>query len=284
MTWTAGCNRIGNSVVRHRLLGELPSRGRQPSNSSYIWRPRSAPAPRCGAAREEARWLGGCRGTEDVASDQAIDHGRRWRRPSSWPAAQCRSMPRTWRKSRRHLTTSSLVRIFPAYPRAALRGWSGGWRVLEWLEEGREYLRVTRRIFEILVASFALISPTPVILSTALLVRVFLGSLVLFSRTRPGRSGPPFAMMKLRSMRPTFDARDEPATDCRRLTSLGRFLRASNLDESPELWNVPRGDMSLVGLRSPLMVYLPLHNVETRLLGRIVSPWIPGMSTTNRSR
>lgn len=114
----------------------------------------------------------------------------------------------------------------------------------------------TKRVFDIVVASLLLVLLSPVLLAVAALVRLKLGSPVLFRQERPGLHGRPFLMTKFRSMKPG-DGLDEE-----RLTKFGRILRAASLDELPELWNVLRGEMSLVGPRPLLMKYLPLYSPE----------------------
>ncbi|HVX40264.1 MAG TPA: sugar transferase [Gemmatimonadaceae bacterium] len=99
----------------------------------------------------------------------------------------------------------------------------------------------------------------PLLIVVALCVRVALGSPILFVQERPGWRGQPFRLMKFRSMRDAFDERG-PLPDAQRLTRFGRFLRSTSLDELPELVNVLRGDMSLVGPRPLLMQYLPLYS------------------------
>ncbi len=116
-----------------------------------------------------------------------------------------------------------------------------------------------KRLFDVLAASLALLLLAPPLLALALLIRRKLGSPVLFCQVRPGLQGRPFTMVKFRTM--TDERRPDGALmpDAQRLTPFGRFLRASSLDELPELWNVLRGDMSLVGPRPLLMEYLPLY-------------------------
>ncbi len=119
-----------------------------------------------------------------------------------------------------------------------------------------------KRVLDILGAGVGLVVFSPVLIVIAMKVRREMGSPVLFRQTRPGRDGKPFQMIKFRTMRDAIDADGHPLPDAERLTKLGRFLRASSLDELPELWNVLKGDMSLVGPRPLLMEYLPLYSPE----------------------
>ena len=119
-----------------------------------------------------------------------------------------------------------------------------------------------KRLFDLLASAFGLLILAVPLAVLAWLVRRKLGSPVFFSQVRPGLHGKPFLMVKFRTM---TDARDDNGTllpDAQRLTPFGRFLRASSLDELPELWNVLRGEMSLVGPRPLLMEYLPLYSPE----------------------
>ncbi len=113
-----------------------------------------------------------------------------------------------------------------------------------------------KRTFDVAVASLLLVVLSPLLLVLALLVRVQLGSPVLFRQARPGRGGELFTLVKFRTMR------SGPGPDEERLTRLGRFLRRTSLDELPELLNVLRGDLSLVGPRPLLEEYLPLYSPE----------------------
>jgi lipopolysaccharide/colanic/teichoic acid biosynthesis glycosyltransferase len=119
-----------------------------------------------------------------------------------------------------------------------------------------------KRLLDILVAGAALVLLSPLLLAVALAVRVAMGSPILFRQLRPGLHGEPFELVKFRTMRGSTSAEAAVAEDERRLTPLGRFLRASSLDELPELWNVLKGEMSLIGPRPLLMRYLPLYTPE----------------------
>jgi len=119
-----------------------------------------------------------------------------------------------------------------------------------------------KRILDIVLASLGLILLVPVIGIVAVCVRRKLGSPMIFSQVRPGLHGKPFNMVKFRTMLDVFDVEGKPLPDSQRMTRFGSFLRASSLDELPELWNVLKGDMSLVGPRPLLMEYLPLYSPE----------------------
>lgn len=119
-----------------------------------------------------------------------------------------------------------------------------------------------KRAFDILGAGIGLIVLSPVILVISLIIRGRMGAPVLYRQTRPGRHGIPFQMIKFRTMRDAVDEQGRLLPDGERLTGLGRFLRSSSLDELPELWNVLKGEMSLVGPRPLLMEYLPLYSPE----------------------
>lgn len=119
-----------------------------------------------------------------------------------------------------------------------------------------------KRLLDIIVASFALLLLSPVMAIVALLIRRRMGGPVMFRQTRPGLHGKPFQMVKFRTMQDALDAEGNPLPDEKRMTRLGSLLRATSLDELPELWNVLKGDMSLVGPRPLLMEYLSLYSPE----------------------
>ncbi len=119
-----------------------------------------------------------------------------------------------------------------------------------------------KRLLDIVGALVGLFLFAPLLVIVAFLVRRNLGTPVLFRHTRPGLQGRPFQMLKFRSMRDAFGPDGQALPDEQRLTRFGRWLRASSLDELPELWNVLRGDMSLIGPRPLLMEYLELYTPE----------------------
>ena len=137
-----------------------------------------------------------------------------------------------------------------------------------------------KRLLDIIIAAAALILLSPVLLLLAWQIRRKLGTPVLFRQVRPGRGGIPFVMYKFRTMRDAEDENGRPLPDAERLTPFGRKLRAASLDELPELWNVLKGDMSLVGPRPLLMEYLPLYNAEQRRR-HLVRPGITGWAQVN---
>lgn len=119
-----------------------------------------------------------------------------------------------------------------------------------------------KRLLDIIIASTALLLLSPVYFLVAYKVKKNLGSPVLFRQVRPGLYGKPFEMIKFRTMRDAVDAQGNPLPDSERLTPFGQMLRSTSLDEMPELWNVIKGDMSVVGPRPLLMEYLPLYSPE----------------------
>ena len=119
-----------------------------------------------------------------------------------------------------------------------------------------------KRVGDLTVAAIGLSVGVPVLGVVALAVRWKLGSPVLFRQERPGRGGRAFTLVKFRTMRDATDAAGRPLSDEERLTAFGRLLRSTSLDELPELWNVLKGDMSLVGPRPLMPAYLPLYSAE----------------------
>lgn len=137
-----------------------------------------------------------------------------------------------------------------------------------------------KRFFDFTASAIGLLCLLPVLLILALLIRRKLGSPVLFSQIRPGKDGRPFRMVKFRSMTDARDTDGNLLPDADRLPPFGRFLRSSSLDELPELWNVLKGDMSLVGPRPLLMDYLPLYSLE-QYRRHEVRPGITGWAQVN---
>ena len=119
-----------------------------------------------------------------------------------------------------------------------------------------------KRLLDIIIASIALILLSPLYAFVAYKVKKNLGSPVLFRQVRPGLHGKPFEMIKFRTMKDAVDAQGNPLPDSERLTPFGKMLRSTSLDEMPELWNVIKGDMSVVGPRPLLTEYLPLYTAE----------------------
>lgn len=126
------------------------------------------------------------------------------------------------------------------------------------------YEKYIKRALDILLSGIALVVLSPVLLVTAILVRTKLGSPVIFHQDRPGKDEKIFRLYKFRSMTDERDEKGDLLPDEVRLTKFGKLLRATSLDELPELWNILRGDMSIVGPRPLLVKYLPLYNEEQR--------------------
>lgn len=137
-----------------------------------------------------------------------------------------------------------------------------------------------KRIVDFLLSLLGLVILAPVILAVAWAIRRKLGSPVIFSQIRPGLNGKPFRMVKFRTMLDALDADGQPLPDSQRMTPFGSFLRSSSLDELPELWNVLKGEMSLVGPRPLLMEYLPLYSNE-QYRRHEVRPGISGWAQIN---
>ena len=137
-----------------------------------------------------------------------------------------------------------------------------------------------KRLVDILIASFILLVSFPLIVLLVILIKIKLGGPVIFHQQRPGLNGKPFNLFKLRTMSNEVGLNGELLPDELRLTSFGKMLRATSLDEQPELWNVLKGDMSLVGPRPLLMEYLPLYS-EKQNRRHEVLPGITGWAQIN---
>ena len=139
------------------------------------------------------------------------------------------------------------------------------------------YRRFVKRLLDICISGIALIILSPVLLLVAVLVRVKLGSPVIFHQERPGYGEKIFTLCKFRTMTDERDENGELLPDSVRLTSFGAFLRKSSLDELPELWNIFKGDMSLIGPRPLLVSYLPWYT-EREKLRHTVRPGLTGLA------
>jgi len=137
-----------------------------------------------------------------------------------------------------------------------------------------------KRLIDITGALTGLVLLLPVMLACALAVRISMGRPILFRQTRPGLEGRPFEMVKFRTLADWRDERGELLRDEFRMPRVGRFLRAASLDELPELWNVVKGDMSLVGPRPLLMRYLPRYTSE-QARRHDVRPGVTGWAQVN---
>jgi sugar transferase EpsL len=144
----------------------------------------------------------------------------------------------------------------------------------------RFYLNHGKRFFDIFFSSAALLLLLPIILTTYVLVRWHLGSTVYYKQKRPGRNGCPFLLYKFRSMNDEKDGNGKLLPDEKRVTGIGKLLRSTSIDELPELWNVLKGDMSLVGPRPLLMEYLDRYTPEQARRHEI-KPGITGWAQIN---
>lgn len=138
----------------------------------------------------------------------------------------------------------------------------------------------SKRFFDLFLSFLLLILLSPLMLILALLVRINLGWPVIFSQERPGKIGKIFKLYKFRTMRDAYDRNGKPLPDAERLTSLGRSMRATSLDELPELVNVIKGNMSLVGPRPLLVEYLPRYTSEQARRHEVL-PGITGWAQVN---
>jgi sugar transferase EpsL len=137
-----------------------------------------------------------------------------------------------------------------------------------------------KRFFDLIVAFFLLLFFSLLLLSLTILIRVRLGSPLFFCQVRPGLNAKPFKIYKLRTMTESSDKDGNLLPDAERLTKFGQFLRSTSLDELPALWNVIKGEMSLVGPRPLLIEYLPLYNAR-QSKRHDVKPGITGWAQVN---
>ena len=142
------------------------------------------------------------------------------------------------------------------------------------------YRGFVKRVFDIVFSACGLLILSPVLLVTAIIVKKKLGSPVIFGQQRPGSKGKLFKLYKFRSMTDKSDERGELLPDSDRLTSFGKALRSASLDELPELWNILKGDMSLIGPRPLLAQYLPLYSAE-QMRRHDVRPGLTGHAQVN---
>ena len=149
--------------------------------------------------------------------------------------------------------------------------------IIKLLPKGTSFVK---RLFDLLLTSLALILLSPVMLVVSILIAIKLGFPILFRQSRPGYQEEIFTIYKFRTMRNAADAEGNDLPDEQRLTKFGKFLRSTSLDELPELFNVVKGDMSLVGPRPLLIQYLPLYNAE-QARRHDVLPGITGWAQVN---
>jgi lipopolysaccharide/colanic/teichoic acid biosynthesis glycosyltransferase len=142
------------------------------------------------------------------------------------------------------------------------------------------YKKYFKRIFDIILSLLALGILSPVFIIVAFLVRIKLGSQIIFKQQRPGLNEKIFSMYKFRTMTDEKDGKGNLLSDEIRLTKFGKFLRATSLDELPELWNILKGDMSIIGPRPLLVEYLPLYN-EFQKQRHQVRPGLTGLAQVN---
>lgn len=142
------------------------------------------------------------------------------------------------------------------------------------------YQKYIKRLLDIIISFVALVVLSPVLLVVAILVRVKLGSPVIFHQQRPGYQEKIFKLCKFRTMTDERDENGELLPDEVRLTSFGKFLRSTSLDELPELWNILKGDMSIIGPRPLLVRYLPYYTEEERHR-HDVRPGLTGLAQVN---
>lgn len=139
---------------------------------------------------------------------------------------------------------------------------------------------MAKRVFDILITIPVLIVVVPMMVTIAIMIRIFMGESVLFKQMRPGFLGRPFLIYKFRTMKNAYDGKKQPLPDSERLTKLGKILRSTSLDELPELFNVLKGEMSLVGPRPLLTQYLNRYTSE-QARRHDVKPGLTGWAQIN---
>ena len=137
-----------------------------------------------------------------------------------------------------------------------------------------------KRVFDLIVSGCLILILSPLLLTVAGIVRLRMGKPILFVQTRPGLNEKPFKLVKFRSMTNDADIDGTPLSDAQRLNPFGQFIRATSLDELPELWNVLKGEMSMVGPRPLLMEYLPRYN-QRQSLRHSIKPGVTGWAQIN---
>jgi len=142
------------------------------------------------------------------------------------------------------------------------------------------YRKYGKRIMDLILSLIAIVVLSPVLLIVAILVRIKLGSPIIFKQKRPGLNEKIFTLYKFRTMTDEKDEKGELLPDSIRLTKFGKFLRSTSLDELPELFNIIKGDMSIVGPRPLLVQYLPLYN-EHQKHRHDVRPGLTGLAQVN---
>ncbi|MBR8699995.1 sugar transferase [Enterococcus casseliflavus] len=142
------------------------------------------------------------------------------------------------------------------------------------------YARYIKRLIDILLSGLALVFLSPLFVIVTILVRIKLGSPVIFKQERPGLEEKIFTMYKFRTMTSEMDEKGNLLSDEIRLTKFGKIIRATSIDELPELWNILKGDMSIVGPRPLLVGYLPMYNEEQRKR-HLVRPGLTGLAQVN---
>jgi len=140
--------------------------------------------------------------------------------------------------------------------------------------------KIVKRIIDVVGSSAGMVFLSPIFVVIAVLIRLKIGSPILFCQMRPGLNGKPFLLYKFRTMKDEYDVNGNLLPDEKRLTPFGQFLRSTSLDELPELWNVLKGEMSLVGPRPLLMEYLELYTPE-QARRHEVKPGITGWAQIN---